>query len=80
MRFKRTLLATILLFSLQVKAQDEAEILKYGPDKDLCEQNLSIYIEFISKKTTKMHINLGLICLTMRQSEQRTFIYTGLKL
>ena len=53
MRIKRTLLATIILFSLQAKAQDEAEILKYGPDKDLCEQNLSIYIEFYKQKNYK---------------------------
>ena len=27
------------LFSLQISAQEEAERLKYGPDKELCEQN-----------------------------------------
>ena len=53
MRFKRILLATIILFSLQVNAQDEAESLKYGPDKELCEQNLSIYIEFYKQKNYK---------------------------
>ena len=53
MRFKRILLATTILFSLQASAQDEAEALKYGPNKELCEQNLSIYIEFYKQKNYK---------------------------
>ena len=53
MRIKKILLLTTILFSLQVTAQDEAETLKYGPDKDLCEQNLSIYIEFYKQKNYK---------------------------
>ena len=48
MRFKNILLAALTVFSLQVKAQDEA--LKYGTNKELCEQNLSIYIEFYKQK------------------------------
>ncbi len=43
----------IMLFSLQISAQEEAERLKYGPDKELCEQNLSIYIEFYKQKNYK---------------------------
>ena len=42
-----------MLFSLQISAQEEAERLKYGPDKELCEQNLSIYIEFYKQKNYK---------------------------
>ena len=43
----------IMLFSLQISAQEEAERLKYGPDKELCDQNLSIYIEFYKQKNYK---------------------------
>ena len=54
MRLKNILLATIMVFSLQTNAQEEQggeiEALKYGPDKELCEQNLSIYIEFYKQK------------------------------
>lgn len=50
MGLKNILLATIIVFSLQVNAQEEAEVLKYGSDKELCEQNLSIYIEFYKQK------------------------------
>ena len=46
MRLKSILLAFIVFLSHQLTAQDEAEILKYGSNKELCEQNLSIYIEF----------------------------------
>jgi len=53
MRIKRILLAMSMLFSLQISAQEEAERLKYGPDKELCEQNLSIYIEFYKQKNYK---------------------------
>ena len=53
MRLKSILLASIMFLSLQVIAQDEAETLKYGPDKELCEQNLSIYIEFYKQKNYK---------------------------
>ena len=53
MRTKFFLLVTTILFSSQVTAQDEAQVLKYGPDKDLCEQNLSIYIEFYKQKNYK---------------------------
>ena len=53
MRFKRILLSTIMLFSFQIIAQEEAERLKYGSDKELCEQNLSIYIEFYKQKNYK---------------------------
>lgn len=53
MRFKRILLVIIMLFSLQISAQEEEERLKYGPDKELCEQNLSIYIEFYKQKNYK---------------------------
>ena len=53
MRFIRILLSMIMLFSLQISAQEEAERLKYGPDKELCEQNLSIYIEFYKQKNYK---------------------------
>ncbi|GIR12155.1 MAG: hypothetical protein CM15mP23_07300 [Cryomorphaceae bacterium] len=53
MRFKRILLSTIMLFSFQIIAQEEAERLKYGLDKELCEQNLSIYIEFYKQKNYK---------------------------
>tara|TARA_B000000475_G_scaffold266796_1_gene256993 strand:- start:2488 stop:3888 length:1401 start_codon:yes stop_codon:yes gene_type:complete len=50
MRLKNILLATIIVFSLQTNAQEEIEALKYGPNKELCEQNLSIYIEFYKQK------------------------------
>ena len=50
MGLKNILLATLMVFSLQVNAQEEAEALKYGSDKELCEQNLSIYIEFYKQK------------------------------
>ena len=54
MRLKNILLATIMVFSLQTNAQEEQggeiEALKYGPDKEFCEQNLSIYIEFYKQK------------------------------
>ena len=53
MRVIRILLSMIMLFSLQISAQEEAERLKYGPDKELCEQNLSIYIEFYKQKNYK---------------------------
>ena len=53
MRFIRILLSMIMFFSLQISAQEEAERLKYGPDKELCEQNLSIYIEFYKQKNYK---------------------------
>tara|TARA_B100000242_G_scaffold282697_1_gene244204 strand:+ start:1572 stop:2972 length:1401 start_codon:yes stop_codon:yes gene_type:complete len=53
MRIIRILLSMIMLFSLQISAQEEAERLKYGPDKELCEQNLSIYIEFYKQKNYK---------------------------
>ena len=43
----------IMLFSPQISGQEEAERLKYGPDKELCEQNLSIYIEFYKQKNYK---------------------------
>lgn len=50
MGLKNILLAALMIFSLQVNAQDEVEALKYGSDKELCEQNLSIYIEFYKQK------------------------------
>ena len=53
MRLKSILLAPIVFISLQVSAQDEAEALKYGLNKELCEQNLSIYIEFYKQKNYK---------------------------
>ena len=53
MRFKTILSAMIMLFSPQISGQEEAERLKYGPDKELCEQNLSIYIEFYKQKNYK---------------------------
>ena len=53
MRLKSILLASILFLSPQLIAQDEAETLKYGPNKELCEQNLSIYIEFYKQKNYK---------------------------
>ena len=53
MRLKSILLASIVFLSPQLIAQDEAETLKYGPNKELCEQNLSIYIEFYKQKNYK---------------------------
>ena len=53
MRLKSILLASIMFLSLQLRAQVESETLKYGPDKELCEQNLSIYIEFYKQKNYK---------------------------
>ena len=53
MRLKSILLAPIMFLSLQAEAQVESETLKYGPDKELCEQNLSIYIEFYKQKNYK---------------------------
>ena len=53
MRLKSILLGSIMFLSLQVRAQVEVEALKYGPDKELCEQNLSIYIEFYKQKNYK---------------------------
>ena len=49
-----------LYFLSPLIAQDEAETLKYGPNKELCEQNLSIYIEFISKKLQRCIQAVGL--------------------
>ncbi len=48
MRIKNILLLAIAVFSTQSQAQDE--VLKYGTNKDLCEENLSIYIEFYKQK------------------------------
>ena len=48
MRIKNILLAALVVFSLQAKAQEDS--LKYGTNKELCEQNLSIYIEFYKQK------------------------------
>lgn len=53
MRLKSILLAFIVFLSPQLTAQDEAETLKYGSNKELCEQNLSIYIEFYKQKNYK---------------------------
>tara|TARA_Y100000589_G_scaffold153443_1_gene146148 strand:- start:580 stop:1980 length:1401 start_codon:yes stop_codon:yes gene_type:complete len=53
MRTKNILLLLIIFFTTQLKAQDDASTLKYGTDKELCEQNLSIYIEFYKQKNYK---------------------------
>jgi len=43
-------LLALVVFSFNAYAQDEAELLKYGTDKEACEQNLSIYTEFYKQK------------------------------
>ena len=50
MRVKLFSLFTLVALSLSAIAQDEATLLKYGTDKDACEQNLSIYTEFYKQK------------------------------
>lgn len=50
MRVKLFSLLALVAFSFTAKAQDEAELLKYGKDKEACEQNLSIYTEFYKQK------------------------------
>lgn len=50
MRLKNSLLVVLVFFSLQVNSQEGPEILKYGKNKELCEQNLSIYLEFYKQK------------------------------
>lgn len=52
MSMKAKIFSTILLSicSLGLFAQDQAEQLKYGNDKEACEQNLSIYTEFYKQK------------------------------
>jgi len=50
MRLKNSLLVVLAFFSLQVSSQEGLEILKYGKNKELCEQNLSIYLEFYKQK------------------------------
>ncbi len=50
MRVKLFSLFTLVAISFSAFAQDEAELLKYGTDKDACEQNLSIYTEFYKQK------------------------------
>ena len=53
MRTKNILLLLIIFFTTQLRAQDDDSTLKYGTDKELCEQNLSIYIEFYKQKNYK---------------------------
>jgi len=50
MRVKLFSLFTLVSLSFSAFAQDEAALLKYGSDKDACEQNLSIYTEFYKQK------------------------------
>jgi len=50
MRVKLFSLLVLVVFSFNAYAQDEAELLKYGTDKEACEQNLSIYTEFYKQK------------------------------
>lgn len=50
MRVKLFSLFTLVVMSFSAFAQDEATLLKYGTDKDACEQNLSIYTEFYKQK------------------------------
>ena len=50
MRVKLFSLFTLAALSFSALAQDEATVLKYGTDKDACEQNLSIYTEFYKQK------------------------------
>jgi tetratricopeptide (TPR) repeat protein len=51
MRVKLFSLFTLVALSFSAFAQDEATLLKYGTDKDVCEQNLSIYTEFYKQKS-----------------------------
>ena len=50
MKSKLFSLFTLVAFSFSAYAQDDAELLKFGTDKDACEQNLSIYTEFYKQK------------------------------
>lgn len=52
MSMKAKLFSTFILSicTLGLFAQDQAELLKYGNDKEACEQNLSIYTEFYKQK------------------------------
>ena len=45
--------------------QEGVDKLKYGPDKELCNEKLSIYTEFINRKIMQMHMNHGGIYLIM---------------
>ncbi len=46
-------LLAIAAFSFNTYAQEEVELLKYGTNKEVCEQNLSIYTEFYKQKNYK---------------------------
>jgi len=50
MRVKLFSLLAMVVFSFSAFAQDEAELLKYGTDREACETNLSIYTEFYKQK------------------------------
>ena len=50
---KLRLLSLLLLAALSLNAlaqNDEASFLKYGTDRETCDQNLSIYTEFYKQK------------------------------
>lgn len=50
MRVKLISFFALLALSFSTFAQDQETLLKYGTDKDACEQNLSIYTEFYKQK------------------------------
>ena len=50
MRVKLFSLLALVAVSFNALAQDDEALLKYGNDKDKCEENLSIYTEFYKQK------------------------------
>ena len=50
MRLKIATFCTLLFVTFAGYSQEDVDLLKYGPDKATCEQNLSIYTEFYKQK------------------------------
>ena len=50
MRLKIVTFFTLLFVTFSGYSQEDVDLLKYGPDKATCEQNLSIYTEFYKQK------------------------------
>ena len=47
---KSVILVVAAMFSTTIIAQDSSTDLKFGPNKEVCEENLSIYTEFYKQK------------------------------
>lgn len=50
MKAKIVLFITLVFGVFFIQAQNQVDSLKYGPDKGLCDENLSIYTEFYKQK------------------------------